>query len=87
MALPLRVLLQVGPRMFRFVWKGTMHKRKVELILRQNAEFRCHDCSAIEFHFPEVELLEKTATRADLADATPVPCAHVGMRDGVASTE
>ena len=31
--------------------------------------------------------MEKTATRADLADVTPVPCAHVGIRDGVASSE
>ena len=43
--------------------------------------------SHVESHVREVELLEKTATRADLADATPVPCAHVGIRDGVASSE
>ena len=59
----------------------------LELTLWQNARVTPHECLAVELHFPEVEPLEKIATRADLAGVTPVPCAHVGIRDGVASSE
>ena len=46
------------------------------------------DLPAVEFVLPEVEPLGKTApTRADLADVIPVPCARLGIQEGVASAE
>ena len=46
-------------------------------MLRQNARSTLDDCSAVEFQYPEVEPLEKTATGADLADVAPVPWASL----------
>ena len=46
----------------------------------------CSDLPTVEFVLSEAEPLGKTApTRADLADATPVPCARLDIQEGVAS--
>ena len=52
----------------------------------QNARVTCSEFPAVEFVLPEVEPLGKAApTRADLADVAPVPCARLGIQEGVAS--
>ena len=54
----------------------------------QHARKSCSEFPAVEFVLPEVEPLGKAApTRADLADVIPVPCARLGIQEGVASAE
>ena len=61
------VLCRLRPlvsRVLSFIW---------ELTLWQNARVTPHECLAMELHFPEVEPLEKIATRADLVDVRRMP--------------